>query len=92
MPIEFTIDKGTIDLITKVVNRAGKMGFHAEYPKRGMVLDLSTCNANGCPLDFEKLLSFPDFDFSHDISGIGRHINRETGKLEHCFLPRCARS
>jgi len=24
----------------------------------------------------------------HDVSGIARHLNRETGRLEGCFLPR----
>lgn len=27
----------------------------------------------------------------HDMRGILRHINRETGKLENFFLPRFAR-
>lgn len=56
-----------------------------------MTMDLSACNANGCKLDFDKLLSFDDFNFFHDISGISNPLNRSTGKLENCFLPRCAK-
>lgn len=27
---------------------------------------------------------------NHDIAGIMRHIDRNTGKLTRCFMPRCA--
>ncbi len=43
------------------------------------------------PLDFERLLVFPAYDFAHDIFGIARHMNRETRKIKDCFLPRCAK-
>ena len=55
-------------------------------------MDLIATHANGCPLDFAKLMAFDDFNFAHDINGIGRHLDRQTGKLLHCFVPRCARS
>jgi hypothetical protein len=54
-------------------------------------MDLEAVNSNGCPLDFQSLLDFPNFDFGHDIYGIGKHIDRTTGKLQDCFLPRCAK-
>ena len=41
-------------------------------------------------LDLNKLSNFPDFDFAHDIVGISNNINRATGILENCFLPRCS--
>ena len=43
-----------------------------------------------CVGDFKKLQDFDDMNFDHDIGGIRRHFNRETKKLEDCFLPRCA--
>lgn len=42
-------------------------------------------------LDLDRLLAFPDFDFAHDIAGMLAHIDRETGRLTRCFLPRAAR-
>lgn len=58
-----------------------------------MMLDLKACHSNGCPLDLEAMLAAPrDSDIVHDISGIERHLNRETGKLEGGFTPRYARS
>ena len=53
-------------------------------------MDLTACHANGCPMDWAKLLGADDFTFAHDVGGIQRHINRTNGKLENCFLPRCA--
>ena len=41
-------------------------------------------------LDLNKLLDFPDLDFTHDIVGISNNINRTTGILDNCFLPRCS--
>lgn len=54
-------------------------------------MDLEATNCNGCPLNFQKLLDFPDFDFNHDIAGIRRHIDRSTGRLGDCFSPRCSK-
>ena len=31
-----------------------------------------------------------DFNLMHDVTGINAHINRYSGKLERCFLPRFA--
>lgn len=59
--------------------------------KLKMGMDIIACHANGCQLDLKKLLTFEDADFFHDINGISEHINRNTGKLENFFLPRCAK-
>jgi hypothetical protein len=53
-------------------------------------MDLSAAQ-NSAPMRLQDLLHFADPDFAHDVWGIARHINRETGQLEDCFLPRCAR-
>lgn len=53
-------------------------------------MDLTACHCNGCELDLDRLLLAPDPDFGHDVCGIRRHIDRRTGKLGGCFLPRCA--
>lgn len=43
-----------------------------------------------CPLRLNDLLAADRFNFAHDMCGIQRHINRETGQLENFFLPRFA--
>jgi len=51
-------------------------------------MDLVATHCNGNPLRLADLRAADDFNLMHDISGIARHLNRETGKLENCFLPR----
>ena len=41
-----------------------------------------------CAVDVEKLLTFDDANFTHDIAGIDKHFNRETLKFDNCFVPR----
>lgn len=52
-------------------------------------MDLSACH-NSCPLKLATLLAADEFNFIHDVAGIQRHMDRETGELGDCFLPRYA--
>lgn len=61
------------------------------YNLQSAEMDLSACHANGQPLDFKKLLAFDDGNFGHDVFGIRRHLNRQTGHVEGFFLARCAK-
>ena len=54
-------------------------------------MDLSAVHANGCPLDLERLKEADDVNFLHDVVGIDQHLNRDTGQLGNCFLPRFAK-
>lgn len=76
------------DLICKIADRAVAM---YGCRKIDIVMDLCCCIEGGCDLDLEKLLSADDFNFGHDICGIHTHLNHETKKFEHCFLPRFSR-
>src|SRR6185436_16467195 len=80
------------DLINKIANRAVVLAvkFEVPYEKMEATMDITACHANGCELDLNKLLAAPEPDFSHDVFGIRRHIDRRTGKIGGCFLPRCA--
>lgn len=81
-------DARAIDLI---VDRAVEMAESKEIPldKHRLHMDISAVHANGCPLELDRLLKADDFNFTHDVFGIMRHINRKTGKLTGFFLPRC---
>ncbi len=66
----------------EVLNRAGKLGL--SYSDRiSMLMDLEFSN-----IDVEKLLTFDDFNFAHDIFGMKKHFNRVTKQFDNCFLPR----
>lgn len=72
----------------RAVALADRLGLH--YPHHVAVMDIDVCHANGCPLDLAGLLNASPADFAHDVLGIRRHLNRETGELGGCFVPRYA--
>lgn len=93
--ISFEVPGRYHEIIRKIALRADQEIFSL-YPEirqsiMATEMDLSACYAQGCELDFERLLSAPLGDFQHDILGIRRHLNRETGYLEDFFLPRYAK-
>lgn len=90
--ISFAVSKTEARLIAKIASRAVTLaeshGCEVDYTT--MEMDITACHLNGCPLDLEQLLAFDDGNFGHDVLGIRRHIDRKTGELTDCFLPRCA--
>jgi hypothetical protein len=59
-------------------------------------MDIAACHCNGCPLDLARLAKAEAFDLTHDVGGIGRHLDRDddsptAGQLGDMFLPRYAR-
>lgn len=90
--INFTATKDEIKLISEIARRAIGMvaGTDVTYDMQDAMMDIEACHCNGCPLDLSKLAGAPATDFAHDVFGIRRHLNRRTGKLEDCFLPRYA--
>ena len=83
-------NKEEVRTINKIAHRAVAMAASAgiEYPVMDADMDTPACHVNGCPLKLDALLAADEFNFAHDVFGIRRHINRRTGKLENCFLPR----
>jgi hypothetical protein len=90
--ISFAATPEEAGLIQQVIDRIEREGMFGGRSKTDLEMDLRAAHANGCRLDFQKLLEASPFDFVHDIYGIARHLNRITGQLEHCFVPRCAAS
>lgn len=89
--IDLHCSRADVDLIFQIAHRAEPLYRKVGDKKLALVMDLTACHCNGCTLDLTGLLNAGEIDFSHDIYGIRRHINRETGKLEDCFTPRYAR-
>jgi len=73
-------------LIQKIVNRASN---YTVVNKLELSMDITAVHKNSVPLKLNELLEAPDFDFTHDVFGIQRYIDRATGKLDR-FLPRFA--
>jgi len=97
--VKFNCTQKEFALIDRVVDLAladmdGVSKRTRELTRKELQMDLAACHKNGCPLDFEKLLSgrFRESgSFGHDVWGIRRFIDRTTGKLTNHFLPRCAK-
>ena len=75
------------ELVGKIVDRCLKRMPHGN--RIDFIMDIEAAHSK-CPLDFEKLLAFDDLNFYHDIIGINTYLNRVTGDLMDCFLPRSA--
>jgi uncharacterized protein YxjI len=90
--ISFKTSREDARLIGEIAQRAVKLAESAriEYHELDAHMDITACHVNGCRLRLRKLLTADDANFGHDVFGIRRHINRTTGRLEDCFLPRFA--
>src|SRR5688500_17681889 len=53
-------------------------------------IDVTAVHENGCPLRLRELLLADDLNFAHDVFGIRRHLDRDTGHLRGYFVPRFA--
>jgi hypothetical protein len=91
--VKFNASAADGAIIRKIVDRAyasaGNIGHTLDRMEVSM--DITACHCNGNPLRLRELLETDDFNFWHDVGGIQRHIDRETGKLRNCFLPRFTR-
>ena len=74
-------------MIMEIAERATAIGI--DRSKLDLVMDLEAAH-HACPLDLHALQHANVANFMHDVCGIGVHLNRETGELEDCFLPRYA--
>ena len=88
--VNWTVSRVEMRLIEKIAKRAVALAASMEFDleREQIEMDVTACHANGNPLDLEKLLAANDGDFGHDVFGIRKHIDRTTGQLRDCFVPR----
>lgn len=88
--VSFLVKQREARIILEIARRASAAATAAgfDYPVIDASMDVTACHANGCPLKLITLRDADDFNFAHDVFGIRRHINRETGKLDGMFVPR----
>ena len=92
MAVKFAVTKQEDEVIWRIVDRAQAMAIEhrVEFDRLGARMDITAAHSNGMPLRLEGLLAAEPFDFAHDVFGIFRHIDRNTGQLGGCFVPRYA--
>lgn len=89
--VQFAPETPTVQaVIYRALNLYESHGVDLE--RINLSMDLTAAKHSMPELDFDSLLGFKDADFLHDVSGIIRNLNRETGMLENHFLPRCCRT
>ena len=93
MTVSFDATYHERQLVMEIAKRASAISVNAgrRIDPPVIEMDVLATHANGCPLDLERLSQADDFNVAHDVFGIYRHINRETGDLEGCFMPRFAK-
>ncbi len=88
--ISFKTTKEDAEIIASIVTRAliqaGQHGI--DLNPLSLNMDITACHANGNPLRLQELLDADSFNFAHDVFGIYRHIDRNTGKMLDFFVPR----
>jgi hypothetical protein len=87
MAIDFDVTRDEQVLILAIVKRAKRMDLIRAKPL-DLDMDLCATHRNGNPLRLKALLDADDFNFAHDVCGIQQNIDRETGEMMNCFLPR----
>ena len=90
--IKFDTTQEESHVVMAIARRAVLMAAKAriDYDFQSACMDITAAHSNGCPLKLGELLVADDFNFSHDVFGIRRHIDRTTGELGGCFVPRLA--
>lgn len=90
--LKFDASKFEVGIINQIANRAVAMAnnYGVAYDKMTAFMDIDACHSSGMPLQLGALLEADEANFAHDVFGIRRHINRRTGQIEGCFVPRFA--
>lgn len=78
--------KEDFKVIRKIVDRVWKTD-HGSGDKLNLIMDIEATHISR-PLRLKELLEADDANFFHDINGIMRFIDRDTGELTGCFSPR----
>ena len=86
--ISFDVYAEEYKLINRIVFRAASLLENFQITE--VAMDITAVHTNGCPLRLDELLAADNFNFLHDVVGIQRNMNRQTGKLERSFTPRFA--
>lgn len=86
--MNWNIEKEDAQLINAIAKRAYPEVKACYKSLMDLEMDITTTHLNGNPLNLKQLAEADDTNLFHDIYGIYSHLNRTTGELENCFVPR----
>jgi hypothetical protein len=72
-------------IVDRIMDLAVAHGFKID--KGILFMDLMNAHCNATPLDLWQLLASGGDDFTHDVLGIGLHIERATGRMLDGWKP-----
>lgn len=75
-------------IVDQIVMRAAAM--FPDRDKTDIAMDIVATHNHACRLRLADLLAADDFNFAHDIAGIGKYLDRERLVLVNGFWPRFA--
>jgi len=86
-----TCDRETTDTISAILKRMRAELSGVTIGGLDLVMDLTVCHNKG-HVDLPTLLATDTGTLAHDLSGIVRHLDRGTGEMTDCFVPRCRKA
>ena len=72
--------------VRPIVQRVVKQYPTIDY--MSLEMDIIAIHVSGCKLRLKELSQADDLNFFHDVFGIVKNLDRDTGKLQNYFLPR----
>ena len=72
-------------IIRKIIKRTDKLLPIKDHMSAQMDVEAAHIEHK---IKLEELLKADRFNLAHDVFGIMRNMNRSTGKLDNCFVPR----
>jgi hypothetical protein len=84
--INWKISSSDALLVSQIAQRAVREKLTQDV--QDVSMDVTATHLNGNPLRLAELLKASLANFGHDITGIHRHLDRNTGKLKDYFSPR----
>lgn len=93
MDVKMVTDSATLSTCFSIGRRAVALAIQMKIPLNGrdilsFTMDIEATHCNGNPLRLQELLEADDANFGHDVFGINKYLNRDTGKLSDHFMPR----
>lgn len=91
-PEKFDVSREDAGKIHVIAQRASALADAngVDYPLLDADMDITLAHT-AFGLNLDELSEADDGNFGHDIFGIRRHIDRETGDFEGAFCPRYTR-
>ncbi len=88
--IQLKTTKEEYRVIGKIATRATRIckTYGIKYNLFECSMDIIITHLNAQKIKLQELSEADEGNFMHDILGIRNHLNKQTGELRDCFLPR----